>query len=180
MAEKRSDKQELFCIEYIKDFNGTKAAIRAEYSEKSAASIAAELLRKPHIQERIIELKAERIRKTKVDAAWLLTRLHDEAEADIADIYNEDMTLKPIHEWPKIWRQGLVQGVDVAEIWDGYGEEKQIIGQLKKVRLSNRMDRLNAIGKHIDVQAFQENVNHTGIEGLGDRLARALKNTEGE
>ncbi|WP_198585325.1 terminase small subunit, partial [Escherichia coli] len=33
---KLTDKQELFAREYLKDLNGTQAAIRAGYSEKTA------------------------------------------------------------------------------------------------------------------------------------------------
>lgn len=44
-------KQTLFVFEYLRDFNGTQAAIRAGYEEKNAASQAWKLLRRPEIQE---------------------------------------------------------------------------------------------------------------------------------
>ncbi len=54
-----NDKQKRFVIEYCRDgegqSNGTQAAIRAGYSEKTARSIATELLAKPDIQEAIRE-----------------------------------------------------------------------------------------------------------------------------
>ena len=46
-------KQEAFCREYLIDLNGTQAAIRAGYSEKSAPSIGEENLNRPEIMERI-------------------------------------------------------------------------------------------------------------------------------
>jgi phage terminase small subunit len=52
-------KQKQFCIEYLKDFNGTQAAIRAGYSEDTAFSIASENLRKPYIKKYIQELGEE-------------------------------------------------------------------------------------------------------------------------
>ena len=42
----------------------------------------------------------------KVDADWLLTRLAAEAEADIADLYDEAGDLLPIRQWPAIWLLG--------------------------------------------------------------------------
>lgn len=45
-----TDKEWAFCLEYPKDWNGTQAAIRAGYSSNSAAEIAYENLRKPHIK----------------------------------------------------------------------------------------------------------------------------------
>lgn len=56
MEEKLNKRQLQFCYEYLKDFNGTQAAIRTGYSAKSAASIAAENLRKPQITEQIRNL----------------------------------------------------------------------------------------------------------------------------
>ena len=52
-------KQKQFCIEYLKDFNGTQAAIRAGYSEKTAYSIAEENLRKPEIKNCVQKLADE-------------------------------------------------------------------------------------------------------------------------
>lgn len=46
-------RQQMFVLEYLKDLNGTKAAIRAGYSENSAASIASENLTKPNIKEAV-------------------------------------------------------------------------------------------------------------------------------
>ncbi|NJL06820.1 MAG: terminase small subunit [Methylacidiphilales bacterium] len=168
-------KQNAFCEEYLKDLNATKAAIRSGYSTKSAHEIAAQLLSKPQVSARVAELKAERSRKTKIDAAWVLKRLAAEAEADLADLYDDDGRLKPIKDWPPIWRQGLVAGVEVEELFEGRGEDREQIGVVKKVRLSDRVKRIELIGKHIDVSAFQENVNLTGVDGLAERLARASK-----
>jgi phage terminase small subunit len=49
-------KQKRFCLEYMVDFNGTQAAIRAGYSKKTANAIATENLSKPYIAEEIKKL----------------------------------------------------------------------------------------------------------------------------
>ena len=51
-----TEKQELFCLEYIKDLNATQAAIRAGYKKKNARIIGCENLSKPNIKKRIDEL----------------------------------------------------------------------------------------------------------------------------
>lgn len=53
-------KQQRFCDEYLIDLNATQAAIRAGYSEKTAAVIATENLRKPNIREYIDQRMAEK------------------------------------------------------------------------------------------------------------------------
>lgn len=57
---KLTAKQQRFCDEYLIDLNATQAAIRAGYSEKTAAVIANENLKKPYISEYIEERMAEK------------------------------------------------------------------------------------------------------------------------
>ena len=93
-------KQTAFCEEYLIDLNATQAAIRAGYSEKAAQAIGAENLTKPLIADFICKAKAERSEKTKIDAAWVLTKavaLHNrcmEAEAVTDRDGNEVGTFK--------------------------------------------------------------------------------------
>jgi phage terminase small subunit len=170
---KLSDKQQRFCEEYLIDLNATQATIRAGYSEASADVQGSRLLANDKIIREIDRLKAERSEKTEINAQWVLQRLAAEATADVADLYDENMQLKPVHDWPIIWRMGLVAGVEVEELFDGTGKDRTHIGHLKKVKLSDRTRRLELIGKHIAVSAFSENINVKGLDGLADRLNRA-------
>lgn len=61
---KLTPKQEMFCTEYIIDFNGTQAAIRAGYSKKTANEQASRLLTKTWIKQRIEFLRSQ-IKKDK-------------------------------------------------------------------------------------------------------------------
>lgn len=54
-----TDKQIRFCEEYIRDWNGTRAAIAAGYSEKTAKQIATENLSKPYLKEYIEEIQSD-------------------------------------------------------------------------------------------------------------------------
>lgn len=73
-------KQSAFIDEYMTDLNGTQAAIRAGYSMKTAAAVAAENLRKPYLRAEIEERKALRAARTRVDADYVLRqaqKLHE-------------------------------------------------------------------------------------------------------
>lgn len=72
---KLTPKQELFVQEYLIDFNATDAARRAGYSEKTATSIGAENLTKPHIKELIDKAKQNRAEKTEVTKDYLISNL---------------------------------------------------------------------------------------------------------
>lgn len=151
-ASKLTPKQSAFVAEYLIDLNATQAAIRAGYSAKTADQQGSQLLGKTRIADAIASAKAARSEKTGIDAAWVLTRLTQEATADLADIIGDSGELRPISEWPLIWRQGLVTGVDVQEtVVEGVK-----MGQTIKVKLSDRIKRIELIGKHVDVQAFRE------------------------
>lgn len=168
-------KQARFVDEYLIDLNATQAAIRAGYSAKTANREGARLLSNADIAEAVERRKEERSKKVNIDAAWLLDRLSQEATADISDLYDDDGNLLPVKQWPLIWRQGLVQGIEVEEIYEGRGSERVKVGELRKVKLDNRVKRLELIGRHIGVKAFEDTVNVKGLDTLADRLERAMK-----
>ena len=154
-------RQQRFVEEYLKDPNATQAAIRAGYSEKTAQEQSSRLLSQVMVQEAVTVARRGRSERTEIDADWVLTRLAGEATADLADLYREDGELKPVREWPLVWRQGLISGLDVDETRvDG-----RKLGQVTKVKLSDRIKRIELIGKHVDVQAFAERHEHTGKDG---------------
>lgn len=155
---KLTAKQARFVEEYLIDLNAAAAAIRAGYSAKMAKSIGHQNLQRPAIAEAIATAQAARAKRTEVDADWVLRRLAEEATADLADILSEDGAVKPVKDWPLTWRQGLVAGFEVAEMT----VEGKKVGQTVKVKLSDRIKRLELIGKHVSVQAFRDQVHQTG------------------
>lgn len=68
-------KQQRFVDEYLKDLNGKQAAIRAGYSERSAAVIAAENLTKPNVQSAIEKRMNARGQKAAITQTMVLERL---------------------------------------------------------------------------------------------------------
>ena len=157
-----TDKQEMFCREYLIDLNATQAAIRAGYSEKTAPTIACENLIKPNVQQRIAELKAERNDRIEIDADYVLRRLAEIDQMDVLDILTESGDLKPVAQWPKVWRTTL-SGLDVAVM----GGEEDTAGLLKKIKWPDKVKNLELLGKHISVMAFKEQASHehTGKNG---------------
>jgi phage terminase small subunit len=75
MATKLKTKNEVFLQEYVKDFNGTQAAIRAGYSEKGADVTASKLLANPKVQSRFKELMAARTVASEISADRILAEL---------------------------------------------------------------------------------------------------------
>ena len=70
-----TDKQEIFCKEYIIDLNATQAAIRAGYSKSTAYSIGSENLTKPELRTRIVELMTSRSERLLIDSDFVIQSL---------------------------------------------------------------------------------------------------------
>jgi phage terminase small subunit len=162
-----TDKQEMFCREYLIDLNATQAAIRAGYSEKTANEQGAQNLAKLSIQNRISDLKLQRNEQVNIDAGYVLRRLIEIDEMDVLDIMTDDMSIKPVSLWPASWRRYL-SGFDLADMFEGRGEEREMVGILKKIKWPDKVKNLELLGKHVTVQAFKDNVKNelVGANGL--------------
>jgi phage terminase small subunit len=167
-------RQRLFAQEYLKDLNATQAAIRAGYSAKTANEQGARLIAKVSVRSQIERAQQERSERTRIDADWVLRRLASEAEADIADLYDDDGNLLPIKKWPQAFRRGLVVSVDTVQDRDGAGDDARGV-QVRRVRLQDRSKTIELIGKHVGVQAFRDRL---GVE-MGVDLSKALSSLRG-
>ncbi|MDA7928750.1 terminase small subunit [Mariniblastus sp.] len=70
-------KQKQFCREYMVDLIGSRAAMRAGYSSKSANRAASNLLSKIDIQTEIQTLREAQEKRTEVNADWVLNQLRE-------------------------------------------------------------------------------------------------------
>lgn len=75
MADELRPKQRAFIAEYMKDLNATQAAIRAGYSKKTAYAIGRENLNKPQIKSALEAAMADRARRSKITAEWVLEKI---------------------------------------------------------------------------------------------------------
>ena len=85
---KLSARQELFCLEYIRDGNATQAAIRAGYSPKTAYSTGQRLLKNVEVRARIDELMTDLQQEKIADAEevlrYLTSVIRGEATEEVA------------------------------------------------------------------------------------------------
>ena len=162
---KLSPKQERFVAEYLLDLNAAAAARRAGYSAKTAEQQGSRLLSNVKGAEAIATAQQSRTQRTQVDADWVLRRLHGEAMADLAELFDAEGRLRPVADWPEVWRRGLVVGIESFEEYAGRGEERTAVGMVRKIKLSDRVKHVELIGRHVDVRAFVTRHEHTGKDG---------------
>ncbi|MGX3904569.1 terminase small subunit [Klebsiella pneumoniae] len=166
--------QEAYAQEYVKcPENQTQAAINAGFSPKSAHVKASTMMRDERIQKRIAELMEERNKRLRVSADYVLLRLVEIDQMDVIDILDDEGGLKPISQWPKVWRTTL-SGFDLSSTIMNM-DETSIETILKKIKWPDKVKNLELIGKHVDVNAFKERLEVSGTVTIADRIAAARR-----
>ncbi|VAM01092.1 Phage terminase small subunit [Enterobacter hormaechei] len=168
--------QEAYCQSYIKTpENQSQAAIDAGFSPNTAAVKASVMMRDERIQKRIAELMEERNKRNRVSADYVLMRLVEIDQMDVIDILDDEGGLKPISQWPKVWRTSL-SAMDINRIrMAGNDDEDDIESTLQKIKWPDKVKNLELIGKHVDVNAFKERLEVSGTVTIADRMAAARR-----
>lgn len=151
-----TDKQIRFCEEYLVDMNGTQAAIRAGYSEKTANEQASRLLANVNIQEKIRGLKQELSERTMVNAQKVIDELAKIAFFDMRNIFSADNTMLDIRQLEDK-DVAAIASVEIYEEFVGGGEDKQFVGQTKKIKLWDKVAALDKLGKHFGIYERDNN-----------------------
>lgn len=135
---KITEKQKVFINEYLRDFNGTQAAIRAGYSPKTARQTAYENLTKPYIRQEVSK-ELERIYdEFKNDQDKIIRELAVVAFSKISDyltILDEEITIKNSDEVPSEII-GAISEISIADTKDG---------KRKSIKLHNKIEALKML-----------------------------------
>lgn len=166
MKKGLTDKQLKFCREYVIDMNGTQAAIRAGYAEKSANEQAARMLAKDSIRTEIAGLKQEQARRTEISADRVLQGLAQVAFGDIRGMFDDNGGLKRPHEWDDE-TAAAVAGMDVVTVSAGEGAVEHVA----KIRRTDRLRAMEMLARHLSL--FNDKLDVTVRDELGERLQRA-------
>ncbi|AWQ85228.1 terminase small subunit [Pseudomonas aeruginosa] len=145
-------KQRLFVDEYLIDLNATQAAIRAGYSTRRATEIGYQLLQRPEVAQAIQFAMAERSKRTEVEADYVIRRLREIDEMDVLDILEDDGSFRSIRDWPRAWRQFL-SGIEIAELFEGRGDDRRIAGVLRKVKWPDKLRNLELLSRHVGTES---------------------------
>ena len=166
MAKPLSPKMRRFVAEYMKDQNGTQAAIRAGYSKRTANEQAVRILAHPEVHKRI----EQKLQKYEVTAERVIAELGRLAFSDLRQLYAPDGQLKPQAEWPEDIARA-VAGVEQEEIfeWDNEAKERKNIGDLRKVKLWSKNHALETLAKHFKL--LTDKVEHSGSVTLEQLVA---------
>ncbi|PGC22746.1 terminase [Bacillus wiedmannii] len=165
--EELTEKERLFCLYYVKYFNGTQAALKSGYTKESAHVQASRLLRRERVSSYIKELKGELIENVFVEAMDVLKEYIKIAFADITNYVTfgqREVELEPL-EKTSVDEEGkevtefitetrMMNFVDLAEsdMVDG-----SIITEVKQgrdgisIKLADKMKALDKLSLYFDL-----------------------------
>ena len=167
------NKEDIFAIEYVKDFNGTQAAIRAGYTTnpKSAAEIASRLLRKVKVSRAIKAHVAERL----MGPDEVLLRIADIARGSLDDCLNDKGKIDVV----KAKEAGKLHLVRRYSSSEKFGEAVELYDKLKALELLGKNNGAlgelkDALLKNLDLDKLTPNQ----VQGLanGDDIITVLIN----
>lgn len=172
-AKPLDDRERIFVDTYLADLqlNAAAAARAAGYADTTANTASAWIGRrrtscpagKRHVWDHVKQALADRARDHKLDAKFVLNRLAQIVDADPLDIIDEDTgAYLPVHDWPLVWRR-MLTGADIQELHelDAAGRRHKI-GEIVKYRFPDRLKAFELLGKHVDIQAFKDQVKTEG------------------
>lgn len=144
--------QRMFCHEYIKDFNGTRAA--REAGSKCPAVYATGQLKKPLVSAYLGKLLQERMWRSDISADRVVEELVAIAMFDPAEMFDEDGTLLPLPDMPPHVRRALA-GCDV-EVRTTTDEEGNTITQtaIAKIKSNPKLPALELLAKHLGMKGI--------------------------
>lgn len=149
----------VFCEEYIKHNNATRAAIAAGYKDGSGINVtASRLLTKTNISTYVNHLKAKRSIKNELTADRILKEYAKIAFSSLSDFVDVDdegkVKIKSLEEIGDL-AAGL-KSIETINLTDA-GE---VYGQVTKLTREDKLKALEALARHHAL--FTDNVNLTG------------------
>ncbi len=141
-------KQQRFVDEYLVDLNATAAAKRAGYSEKTAYSMGQRLLKKVEIQKAVQDRQAELKDKLEITQERVLQEYARIAFFDPRKLFQDSGAPRDITALDDDTAAALA-GLDVMEEYDGVGQDRVFVGYTKKYKVSNKLEALKDLAKHL-------------------------------
>lgn len=188
-------KQALFVQEYLIDLNATQAAIRAGYSEKTAAVIGAENLTKPEIAEAVRIAQDARAERTGIEADRVLNEFAKVAFTDLADV--TDWGVKEVafgfdEDGKRLRAEDIGDAVvvryenapfvtpinrdDLTPAARAAVSEVSLGREGFKIKMHDKVSALTQIGRHLGM--FTDKTEVTVNSELADRLAAAWRRAD--
>jgi phage terminase small subunit len=157
-------KEYKFCLAYVADDNGTKAAKTAGYSEKTAGVTAHKLLKKTKIQACLAQMQAHLAKKFEITAERVLEEIALAAFLNPRDLFTESGNVKPINELPPQVMK-CIKSINVRHI----AGNDEVAAQVMKITLLDKGDMLEKLMRYLNLYS-DDNSRRLDVDGLDQLL----------
>ena len=155
-------KQKIFADEYLIDLNATRAykmAYPNVTKEETAAAAGARLLRNVKVEEYIQERMKDREKRTEITQDMVLKELAKVGFFDIRRLFDDSGKPLDITGLDNETAACIV-GLEVMDIYEGTGDDKEFVGYIKKYKLSDKLKALEMIGRHLGMFKDKMDIQH--------------------
>ncbi len=161
---RNNSRHDRFCREYLKDLNGTRAAIAAGYAKKSAKVTASQLLTNPNVQALLAELTKKHADKLDLSAEKVLSELSSVGFSNMLDYMKITEEGDAYVDLSRLTREkaGAVLEITVDEYTEGKGKDARKIKRTK-FKLADKIRALELLGKYLKL--FTEKMALSGPDG---------------
>lgn len=161
-----TDKQQRFVVEYCVDWNGTQAAIRAGWSEKSAATEAWRLLRKVEIRAAIDARTVALADHAEISGARVLLELKRLAFADARTMFDAEGRL----HLPRQLDDAIAAAVKKIEVVTRTIDGGDDVEYVHKLELHDKLPALDRLGKRLRLWSDKVELATAGDQPLPVRI----------
>ena len=148
---KLTEKQRIFCHEYVVDWNASRAAIAAGYSKKTAYSIGGENLKKPELKSYIEYIQKDLAKLAGVSALKNIQELSKLAYTNLSDFKDGWMTQKDFNELSDEKKAALSE---IQYTTRKYGEDGT--ENIVKFKMHDKIKAIDMINKMLGFNSAQK------------------------
>jgi phage terminase small subunit len=173
-------KQERFAQKYIELGNASEAYRQSYDAENMAPETvhneAHILLKNPEVSARVERLEELRLKRHAVTADRVIVEMAKIAFSDIRKAFDDEGNFKPIHELDDE-TAAAVAGIEVDELFEGFGKDREQVGNTRKIKIADKKAALDSLFKHLGL--FTDKLELTGKDGkpieISDAKAALLR-----
>ena len=167
--ESAAQRKVLFAKEYLANGgNATQAAIKVGYSAKTADQQGSRLLKDVKVREIIEASRGKALEDADLNLKEILLEAKRLALFDPRKLFDEAGNLKPIKDLDADTAAALAQ-IDVYEEFIGQGDNRQKIGETKKIKIWDKNAALEKLFKHLGL--YKEDNTQKGEAAVAALIA---------
>lgn len=175
MAE-LTEKQKIFCREYIYDWNASRAAREAGYSEKTAGEMGYENLRKPEIQAYISEIQKDLEKTAGISRLKILKEHEKLAFSSIAHLHQTWITRTEFENLTEEQKSCIAEISTQTRTEMKYNpeseEQEPVQVDFVKIKLYDKQKSLDSISKMLgynEAEKLQLSIPEKQVIKIGDQ-----------